>query len=83
MSATSEASDQRELMSELAPDKVQRYVRSKDGVRIHRAECRHANQCFPWPYADGRSENDLVLDLITYPWLRVCRHCLPDLWLYP
>jgi hypothetical protein len=50
-------------------------ARSKDGLTIHRATCRHARA--PWYGADPLSDDEL-LDVKLRLGYRVCRDCKPS-----
>ena len=49
--------------------------RSRNGT-IHRDACGHAGRAPHWQWADSfDSEDELLEDLIRYPWLRLCYYC--------
>jgi len=50
-----------------------RYVRNSS--RIHLPTCRHAVNCVPWLWPEGRSDNVWL----SKKWLIPCRLCLPEL----
>lgn len=50
-------------------------ARSKDGLTIHRADCRHAR--VPWPGADKVSDWELLQAKLTLGY-RVCKDCEPS-----
>lgn len=54
-----------------------RYLRSRDGVRVHRADCTHESGV-TWNFADDYDADQIVVVLAHYVWLKPCKHCGPD-----
>lgn len=55
-----------------------RYVRSADGIRVHRADCRYVTAGHaPWNYADGFTDDQMLSCLASARWLLPCQLCKP------
>ena len=55
-----------------------RYYRSRNGIKVHRADCRHARNGVPWHYADGFTAEQIRRVLAAQPWLKPCGACGPE-----
>lgn len=55
-------------------------LRSLSTEIVHRPECRaYGADCARWNWADNQSMEDVTAATAKYPWLHLCRKCLPGL----
>lgn len=53
-------------------------VRNLKTEVVHLPECpRRGGTVGTWNYAAGKSLADITADTFSYPWLHLCRSCLP------
>lgn len=64
----------------MMPKSDTRFLRSADGTKVHRADCRYVtDRSVPWHFAQYMTEAELRIKLDEYAMLRVsmCTVCLP------
>lgn len=55
-----------------------RLVRNMKTEVVHLPGCkRRGADCRPWTYAATSTMAEITADTVAYPWLHLCRACLP------